>query len=155
MSRRIAFAEVDLPLRLQAPDGPLELAARELAYVREDGRPAECRLALVLDREAYRRVDRGPLLGLEPQARGPGAEGFDPAGPVRIDARLAPDLLPELLEAFPDPREAAERLAELGRRGALAAAADRGVAGPLGRRRARRPAARVARRGLRHRVGRR
>jgi hypothetical protein len=118
LSRRIAFAEVDLPLRLRAPDGPLDLAARELAYIREDGRPAECRLALVLDRDGYERVDRQRLLGLTPEARGPGADRFRPAGPVRIDARLAGDLAPELLAAFPEPRAAAERLGELSAAGA-------------------------------------
>ncbi len=108
-----ACAALQLAVRLHGAGDPLQAVARELCYVVEDGVVIECRVALEFDQEAYAIVDREQLLHLYRAVRGAGSQRFAPDGPVRIEARLEPDLLPELLAAAADPESAARRLAEL------------------------------------------
>lgn len=117
--RRVSFAELDLPVQFRAPGQPLATRVREVTYVREEGDVSECRLTLALAPEAYQTVDREHLFHLAPEARGPGADRFAPAGPVHVEASLTPELLPELLAAATQPWDAGDRL------GALADAGER------------------------------
>jgi hypothetical protein len=111
--RWTAWADLDVPLRLHSAAGSLEATARRLTYVSDESTVRECRLELVLAPEAFAVVDAGELLHLDVTARGPGAAGFAPTAEVRIEARLADDLLALALAESSDPRGAGERLGEL------------------------------------------
>jgi hypothetical protein len=111
--RRIAWADLDVPLRLRSAAGPLDVTARRLAYVGDGSTVRECRLELTLEPEAFALVDAGELLHLDVAARGPGADGFAPTAEVRLEARLADDVLALALAESTDPRRAGERLGEL------------------------------------------
>ncbi len=116
--RHIDFAEFDVPLLLRGPGVPLAATARSLTVVRDDGEIAECTLELEFDLAGYRIVDEQRLLHLDPEMRGPGSDGFAPDGPVLVEARLEPELVPELLAESTEPLDVGRRLGELSRAGA-------------------------------------
>lgn len=111
--RELSSRGLDIPLRLRTPDGaPLPATAREVAYLTTGGAISEARLELELEPDLYEAVDRGGLFHLDADARGPGADRFAPSGPVRVTARLADDLLDELVAAAGDPAQAGHLLGE-------------------------------------------
>lgn len=112
--RRVSFAAIELELRWQVPGGePLAATARELTYISSGGTVGEVLLECDVAPEAYARIDREQLFALTAGARGPGAEAFAPTGPVRLTLRLVDDELAGLLDLAPDPRAAADWIAEL------------------------------------------
>lgn len=112
-ARHIDYAELDVPLRLRTPTGHLDVTASSLAFVSDDGEVVECISELQLDLPGYRTVDAERLFHLDPEIRGPGADGFAPEGAVQLEVRLEPELLAILLSESSVPKDAGEHLGEL------------------------------------------
>lgn len=108
----VSFAEVDAPLDLRADGERVRTVLHELTLVRRSGALVDVRVVLDLDAATYRRVDELALLHLEPEARGPGAARFSPAGRVRVEARLDPALHDDLVELGDDAAGIAHALAD-------------------------------------------
>ena len=112
-----AWADLDVPLRLRSAATSLDVTARRLTYLSDDDTVRECRLELALAPEQFAIADAGELFHLETAARGQGAAAFAPTAEVRVETRLADDLLELALAESADPRRASEQLSELSRAG--------------------------------------
>ncbi|APR88387.1 hypothetical protein A7982_13736 [Minicystis rosea] len=114
MRTRRAHAEMQTPLVLRAPGGePVPVTAPSLAYDSRAGAVVEARLTFLVSAERYREVDARALFHLARDARGPGAERFEPEGDVQIEARLGATLLPALVALGDTPERAAEAFIHL------------------------------------------
>jgi hypothetical protein len=95
--------------------GPLRAGLVGVRYAEERGQVLEARLRLRLDAAGYRRVDADALFRLLPDLRSPEAAQFSGARGAEIEARLDPQLLPDLLAQAPAAAGAERLLLDLGR----------------------------------------
>ena len=94
MATTTSHYEIDGPLRFVAPSGEtLETHALDLALERQDGMLREVRLTFIVSPEMYSLIDVSGLFHLPPEARGPGADGFEAHGEVQLEVRLDSSLL--------------------------------------------------------------
>ncbi len=97
MSTSTSRAEIAATLHMRMPEGAsLRVHGVDLAVSTEDEVLRECLLTLEVPQEVYVSLAMRGLFHLAPDNRGPGAETFEPNGPVRIEARLDPGLHAEL-----------------------------------------------------------
>jgi hypothetical protein len=95
--------EIDGPLPFVTPSGErLPAHALDLALEREDGLLREVRLTFTVPPETYAVIDRDDLFHLTRDARGPGAERFQPDGDVQLEVRLDGVLLPAVAAMGPE-----------------------------------------------------
>ena len=109
----LQFAEIDRRLAFRPPAGePLSAQLIHFAYHTADDGTVNVEVVAQVGRADYERVDKEHLFHLLPEVRGPGADGFDPQGPVRLELRLKSILVPQLYGATHDPLVAGNQLAD-------------------------------------------
>lgn len=97
MSTSTSRAELGIPLMMRMPEGAsLRVFGVDVALIERDGAFYECRLTLEAPPEVYLSFAVRGIFHLAPDNRGHGAESFAPRGPVRIEARLDPELRAEV-----------------------------------------------------------
>lgn len=110
MRTTVSHAAFDAAIELQAMGTPLPATLKDVAFFSRDGAVQEVRATFLVTPNTYQRIDKEALFHLEPEHRGPGADRFEPAGDVQIEARLDGDLLPALLRLADTPAAAGQEL---------------------------------------------
>lgn len=114
MATSTSHWEIDGELRFATPSGAsLSVHGVDLALDRLDGVLNEARLTFTVPPEGYRRIDSEELFNLSHDARGPGADRFDPDADVQVEARLDSPLLMGLAAMGEDILEAGPRFSAL------------------------------------------
>jgi hypothetical protein len=112
LSEHIEHAELAMPLTFRTTAEPISGELREVTIRRVNGEVIDMRIAVEFPAEEWALIDRQRLFHLDPSVRGPGAEGFQPEGPLRIEARLDPGPRAALVAGSSvHPTALAERLA--------------------------------------------
>jgi hypothetical protein len=112
LSEHIEHAELAMPLTFRTTAEPISGELREVTIRRVNGEVVDIRIVVEFAAEEWALIDRQRLFHLEPSVRGPGAEGFQPEGPLRIEVRLNPGPRAALVAGSgAHPTAIAERLA--------------------------------------------
>lgn len=97
MSTSTSRAELGLPLSMRMPEGAsLHVYGVDVAVTSRDDELYEVRLIIEVPSEVYLSFAVRGVFHLAPDNRGHGAESFSPNGPVRVEARLNPELHAEV-----------------------------------------------------------
>ncbi len=97
MTTSTSRADLDVLLTMRMPEGAsLRVRGIETAVTTKDDELYECRLTFEVPPEVYLSFAVRGIFHLAPDNRGQGAESFAPEGPVRIEARLSPELHAEV-----------------------------------------------------------
>lgn len=113
MSELTSHWEIDGELVFATAGEDLAVHGVDLAMDTVDGALREVRLTFTVAPDLYARVDREELFHLDAESRGPGAERFDPASDVTIEARLDSALLPGIAAMGTDIIEVGPRFSAL------------------------------------------